>query len=113
MQSLQMSFIACFIVRCRCLRVFVGHVPIELSRVLAGFLTASETNFVTDEVSGKRKREVGLAVPGCYRATTNRKKIADILSTELKKIKEGYPYFELEIEQDAIRKPLLTKQARN
>jgi len=84
-----------------------------LHRACAGFLAASETNFLTDKVSGKRKREVGLVVPGCYRATTNRKKIADLLSTELKKIKEGYPYVELEIEQDAIRKPLLTKQARN
>lgn len=90
-----------------------GHVPIELSRVLAGFLAASETNSLTVNVCGKRKREVGLVVPGCYRARTNRKKVADILSTEIKRIKERYPYFELEIEQDAIRKPLLTKQARN
>jgi len=86
---------------------------IELSRVLAGFLAASETNFLTVKVCGKGKREVGLVVPGCYLATTNRKKVADILSTEIKKIKERYPYFELEIEQDGIRKPLQTKQASN
>ena len=53
--------------------------------------------------------EVGLVVPGCYRARTNRKKVADILSQEIKKIKECYPYFELDIEQDAVRKPLLVK----
>ena len=90
-----------------------GHVPIELSRVLAGFVAASKTNLLTVKVCGKRKRDVGLVVPGCYRAMTNRKKVADILSTEINKVKERYPYFELEIVQDAIRKPLVTKQARN
>ena len=84
-----------------------GHVPIELSRVLAGFLAASETNSLSVKVCGKQKCEVGLVVPGCYRARTNRKKVADILSQEIKKIKERYPYFELDIEQDAVRKPLL------
>ena len=32
---------------------------------------------------------------------TSRKKIVGILSTEIKHIKERYPHFELEIEQDA------------
>ena len=40
---------------------------------------------------------------------TSWKKVADILSQEIKKIKERYPYFELDIEQDAVRKPLLVK----
>jgi len=31
------------------------------------------------------------------------------LSQEIKKIKERYPYFELDIEKDAVRKPLLVK----
>ena len=35
--------------------------------------------------------------------------IADILSQEIKKIKEHYLYFELDIEQDAVCKPLLVK----
>ena len=52
---------------------------------------------------------MGLVVPGCYRARTNRKKVADILSQEIKKIKERCPYFELDIEQDAVRNPLLVK----
>ena len=52
---------------------------------------------------------MGPVVPGCYRARTNRKKVADILSQEIKKIKERYPYFELDIEQDAVRKSLLVK----
>ena len=39
------------------------------------------------------------------------KKIA-ILSTEIKNIEERCPHFELEIEQDATRAPVLIKQAR-
>ena len=35
--------------------------------------------------------------------------VTDILSQEIKKIKERYPYFELDIKQDAVRKPLLVK----
>jgi len=37
---------------------------------------------------------------------------ANILSTEIKKIKERYPYFELEIKQDTFHKPLLFKQPK-
>ena len=55
--------------------------------------------------------QVGLLGHGCYWATMNRKKGVDVLSTEIK-IKERYSYFELEIDQDAIRKSMLTKQAR-
>ena len=32
-----------------------GHVSIELSRVLAGFLTSIESNSLTIQVCGKRK----------------------------------------------------------
>ena len=89
-----------------------GHVPVELSRLLAGFLASDESNSFTVQVCGKRKREVGLVIPECYNARTNRKKIADILSTEIKNIKERYPHFELEIEQDATRTLVLMKQER-
>ena len=40
-----------------------GHAPVELSRVLADFLAASETNSLSVKVCGKRKSEVGLVVP--------------------------------------------------
>ena len=59
------------------------------------------------KVCGKRKREVGPVVPGCYWARTNQKKVAEIFSQEIEKIKERYPYFKLDIEQDAVLKPLL------
>ena len=86
------------------------HVPVEPSRVLAGFLASNESNSLAVQVCGKRKREVGLVIPGCYNAQTSQKKICDSLSTEIKNIKERYPYFELEIEQDATRTPVLIKQ---
>ena len=44
----------------------VGHVPIELSRLVAGFLGASKKHSVSVQVCGKRKREVGLIVLGLY-----------------------------------------------
>ena len=75
-----------------------GHVPVELqSRVLplAGFLASNESNSLTVQVCGKRKREIGLVTLGCNNARTSRKKFADILSTEIKNIKERYPHFEL------------------
>ena len=56
------------------------------------------------------KREVGLVIPECYNARTSREKIVGILSTEIKNIKKRYPHFELEIERDATRTPVLIKQ---
>jgi len=47
-----------------------------------------------------------------FQDATSWNKIADILSTEIKKIKERYPHFELEIEQDATHVPMLIKQER-
>ena len=51
-----------------------GHAPIELSRLLAGFLAASKTNFLMVKVRGKRTREV--VVPGCFPAKAKRKKFS-------------------------------------
>ena len=90
-----------------------GHIPIELSRIVAGFLGASEINSVSVQVCGKRKREVGLIVPGMYRARTKRRKHAKILSEELQKISERYPYFEFQIQQNLLSKPVLVKQTTN
>ena len=42
----------------------VGHVPIELSRIISYFLQESETNKVEVAVNGKRRRELDLVVPG-------------------------------------------------
>lgn len=90
-----------------------GHTPIELSRIVAGFLGASEINSVSVQVCGKRKREVGLIIPGMYRARTKRRKHAKILSEEQPKIAERHPYFEFEIQQNLLSKPVLVKQTAN
>ena len=50
-------------------------------------------------VIGKRKREVGLVIPGRYTAMTENKEIIDVLSSELVKKKEKYKYFELKYEE--------------
>jgi len=86
--------------------------PLNFQECWLVFLASNESNSLTVQICGKRKREEGLLIPGCYNARTSRKKIADILSTEIKKIKERDPHFELEIEQDATRTPLLIKQER-
>ena len=54
----------------------VGHVSVEFSSILYHFLQASAESCISVEVIGKRKREVGLAVPAIYNAFTRNKKIA-------------------------------------
>ena len=62
----------------------VGHVPIELSRLAAGFLGASRKHSVSAKSVGREKREVGLIVPGLYRARTKKRKFGRILVKEMK-----------------------------
>ena len=50
-------------------------------------------------VIGKRKREVGLVIPGRYTAMTEKKEIIDVLSSEFVKKKEKNKYFELKYEE--------------
>ena len=53
---------------------------------------------------------MGIFNSECYRAHTGRKKMADAMSTETENIKERFLCYELEIELDAMRKPLIIKQ---
>ena len=46
----------------------VGHVSVELSSLIYHFLNARSENRMTVEVTGKRKREVGLVVPAKFNA---------------------------------------------
>lgn len=68
----------------------VGHVPVELSSLIYHFLNASSENRMTVEVTGKRKREVGLVVPAKFNALTKDKKTAKVLDKELFKRKTRY-----------------------
>lgn len=80
----------------------VGHVPIQLSRLIATFLKASQENTVSVEVCGKRKRELGLIVPGIYLCRTKSKACARILQEELTRIRDKYTHFEFEYEQSLL-----------
>ena len=46
-------------------------------------------------VAGKRKREVGLVVPGKYCAFTKKKALARVLDQEIERRKEKYSHLEL------------------
>ena len=90
-----------------------GHIPIELSRVLAGFLYAADTNSLTAAVCGEWKLVTwALLFLDATDPEQTEKKIADILSVEIKKIKERYQSFELEIERVQVISRLLSKQPK-
>ena len=82
----------------------VGHVPIECSDLLDYFLNANNSNKMVTAVTGKRKREIGLALQGKFTCLTIKFCLADILHNELAKKKNKYSHFELEqIEFDQKR----------
>ena len=78
------------------------HLPIELSRVLDYFLQQHEDNFIDAQVTGKRKRGVGLVVPARYTAHTRDRETAVILEAELKKRKELFSHFDFTVENIPI-----------
>ena len=65
-------------------KTLVGHVPIELSRLLKNLLDANADNKLFANVNGKRKREVGLVVPAKFSAFTTELRIAKVLEREIK-----------------------------
>ena len=84
--------------------MLVGHVPIELSILLWRFLKASEKNAAEVKVGGKRRREVGLVIPGHYKACTKSRSHCKILDRELNYMKTKYSHFEIEHELSEERK---------
>ena len=86
----------------------VGHIPIELSRLIDYFLESTEENFVSALVVGPRKREVGLVAPAKFSAFTKGKRIATIISDEILKIKIKYTHFEMTFEESkVVKRPFL------
>lgn len=73
----------------------VGHLPLELSKLIKQFLNADKNNIVTATVIGKRKREVGLVIPAKYSAMTTHKELICILNDELLKRKNRYQHFDM------------------
>jgi len=78
--------------------MLVGHVPIELSRLLKNFLDANSENTckLFAQVTGKRRREVGLVVPVKYSALTTKLSTAKILERELSERALKYTHLKLE-----------------
>ena len=56
--------------------------------------------FVSATVVGPRKREIGLVVPAKFSAYAADRRVADILSKEILKIKTKYSHFDLQYEED-------------
>ena len=73
----------------------VGHVPIEISSLLYHFLREDKSNSINVKVIGKRKREVGLAIPATFIAHTENQRTAEIFNTELAKRRKMFTTFEL------------------
>ena len=64
-------------------------------------------NPVSVQVCRNRKHEVGLIVPGLYRARMKKSKFDIIMDKE---ITERYRYFDFSLEQNNILKPALKKR---
>ena len=75
----------------------VGHLPLELSRLLTYFLEAHPENKLDAVVIEKRKREHGLIIPAKYTATTTNKDFANILGNKLNEKTDKHPNFEIEV----------------
>ena len=71
-------------------KTLAGQVPIELSHLLKNSLEAEAGNKLCAQVTGKRKREVGLVVPAKFTALTSKLCIARILERELTARAEKY-----------------------
>ena len=82
----------------------VGHVPIELSKILDYFSMASDENKLIVTATGKRKREVGLVVPRTYQANTRDFRKVKILKDELEKISLRYTHFDFNFGKKSLQK---------
>ena len=82
----------------------VGHIPIELSRLIDYFMKTAEENFVSALVIGPWKCEVGLDVLAKFSAFTKDKRVANILHKELLKIRTKYSHFEMKFDESKVVK---------
>ena len=60
-------------------KTLVGHLPIELSRLMKNFLEANTEKKLLAQVTGKRKREIGPVVPAKFSAFATDLRLAKIL----------------------------------
>ena len=76
----------------------VGHLPIEISKLMKHFLDADKNNLLMTTVVGKKKREVGLVIPAKYSAITSNQEINTVFNNELLERKENYKHFEIKLQ---------------
>ena len=79
----------------------VGHVPIELSFLVFTFLRAQEDNQVVVEVTGSRKLENGLVIPGTlnFEAVTRSRRLGAKFYEELNKVKQLCAHMDISIKE--------------
>ena len=74
----------------------VGHVLVELSRLLNQFLKVDTGNCIYVEVIGKPKLEVELVVPAKFSAGTKCSRTAKVLDEQLLKMEEQFSTLEFQ-----------------
>ena len=79
-------------------RELVGHVPMELSYLIYTFLRACDDNEVSVKVTGSRRLENGLVVPGTFKARTPRRAIATKFEREILRLKELCAHMDISVE---------------
>ncbi len=83
----------------------VGHVPMELSFLIFTFLKARHGNTVQFKVTGSRRLENGLVVPGTFLARTTSRAIATKFEEEIIRLKELCTHMDITV-QKLRRRPL-------
>ena len=81
----------------------VGHVPMELSFLIFTFLNFE--NKVQVKVTGSRRLENGLVVPGAFLARTTSRAIATKFEEEITRLKELCSHMDITVEK-LRRRPL-------
>ena len=77
----------------------VGHVPIELSFLVFTFLRAHEDNQLVVEVTGSRKLENGLVIPGTFKTVTMSRRLGSKFYEELNKVKQPRAHMDISIKE--------------
>ena len=76
----------------------VGHVPMELSYLVYTYLRAYDDNEVSAKVTGSRRLENGLVVPGTFKARTTSWAIATKFEREILRLKELWAHMDISVE---------------
>ena len=76
----------------------VGHVPMELSYLIYTYLRAYDDNEVSAKVTGSRRLENGLVVPGTFKARTPSRAIATKFEREILRLKELCAHMDISVE---------------